>query len=125
MTRQLLTDDDDIEAALYIKFAMRTMTESELADNTFLETHFSGSEFTGADSGDDADHGKAVGGSTAACMFKTSRGMINCSRCLGIVFSTFVASLSEPDAGLAHHIMEGIRAAGSSGISKEGLPVRR
>ncbi|KAI6046109.1 hypothetical protein EDC04DRAFT_1873655 [Pisolithus marmoratus] len=115
-------DDDDIETSIRVKFSTSIPTDLEIAESFQAETPVAESEPMVVAVGDHADHGKTSYGVIAACGIRASHGLVDCSRCIAISFSTFVADLNQLDAELAALILERVKHSGSLGVTKTMLP---
>lgn len=115
-------DDDDIETSIRVKFSSSTLTDLEAMEDVQAETPLAEPEPTLVTMGDQADHGRTLHGDIAACGLRSSHGLFNCSSCLTISFSKFVAGLDQSDAALAVCILERVKDSKSLGVTKTMLP---
>lgn len=115
-------DDDDVETSIRVKFSSSTLTDLEVVEDVQAETPLAEPEPTLVTVDDQADHGRTLHGDIAACGLRSSHGLVNCSRCLTISFSKFVAGLDQSDAELAVCILERVKDSKSLGVTKTMLP---
>lgn len=115
-------DDDDIETSIRVKFSSIIPADCEIMESFQAETPLAESEPMVVATSDYADHGRTPYGDIAACGLRTLHGLVNCSRCIAISLSTFVADLDQSDAELAMRILERVRLSGGSGVTKTMLP---